>query len=79
MDYLMFCTGECDDALRDRYFYLVRGAVSEDDARWKLGIWFHMNDYSDLAEYYSVFVTGENLKDGAGDTIHYCYNMEIVE
>lgn len=82
-DYLFFCTGECNDSLRDRYFYLVRDCSSEESARTKLQAHFNKlnedginedkkiqpdKDFSDylpeLAEDYTVFVSGNNLKDG---------------
>jgi hypothetical protein len=67
MDYLFFCTGECDDAMRDRDFYLVHHAKDEDMARAELARHLAedvLDDPStavDEADTYSVFVKGENL------------------
>jgi hypothetical protein len=78
MDYLLFCTSECDDALRDRDLFLVQNATDEDHARALLAAHFLADGSSDDAAYYSVMVKGDNLVDGFAGQTHYCYRMQVV-
>ena len=80
MDYLFFCTSECDDALRDRDFFLVKDAEFEDTARNALQCYFNESypENPDLAENYSVFITGENLQDANANITHFCYRLTVV-
>lgn len=78
MDYLFFCTGECDDAMRDRDFYLVKNVVDEIEARERLAAYFLHENFNDSAEDYSVFVTGENIEDAMGAVQHWSYRFYTV-
>ena len=77
MDFLFFCTSECDDALRDRDFYLAQNCDGEEEARKALDIFFSSNDYNDFADNYSVFVSGSNIKEGT-ENPHYCFRFQII-
>ena len=77
MDYLM---ARDQGRAIEREFFLVRGAVSEDNAKSILRTWFHMNGYSAGAGEYFALVQGENLRDGymgRGTTLN--YQINIVE
>lgn len=81
MDYLFYCTGECEDALRDRDFYLVKNCASEDAARALLADWFkreEIGDGEDEANRYDVFVTGENIEDATADRVNWNYRFTTV-
>ena len=83
MDYLMFCTGECNDSLRDRDLFIVRHADSEEHAQRKLDRFFREELYSDDPEFsdsgenYNAMVHGENLADSFPEP-HYLYRMTEV-
>ena len=85
MDFLFFNTGECDDALRDRDFYLVHNAGGEAEARVELERYFREDALDnpelahEVAEDHSVFLKGDNLVDGMADQVHYCYRMTELD
>ena len=83
MDYLMFCTGECDDAMRDRDFYLVKNRSSATSARAALAAHFLCEGYSeeyasDRAEDYSVFIKGVGLEDAMAGKENYSYRLHVL-
>lgn len=78
MDYLLYCTGECDDAMRDRDFYLVKNVHNTQEARELLDDWFRREERSDDASYYDVFVKGENIEDAMCGVTHWNYRFTTV-
>lgn len=78
-DFLLFNAGECDDAMRDRYFYLVRNVENADAARVKLQQYFDKEEYTDDAEYYEAMIEGNNLKDSLAGKENYSYRMQEVD
>lgn len=81
MDILLFNAGECNDALRDREFYIVRGCADVDSAIAKLAQYFTnegMRFPVETANDYEVMLTGENLQDPWADQPQHSYLMYVI-
>ena len=80
MDYLFFNAGECEDALRDRTFILVRDVETREEANTRLyeyfvGEGYGAEDAETYADFHEVFVYGPHLWDGYEDIQHWNYRM----
>lgn len=67
-DMLLYCSGECNDSLRDRVFYLVRNVKDLSDARERVykhsiedGTFVSEEDARADADDQDIFCEGDNL------------------